>query len=93
MWLIAADCHELLDALPVLVADKDNDGDIVKTDSVADDIADTARYGLKSMVAPRGMPADEQLKEKLQDVRKSFVKAPTDEVLEDPFAKFGGKKR
>jgi hypothetical protein len=66
MWLIASECHELLDALPVLVADPDRDGDIIKTDSVADDIADTARYGLKSMLAPSGKPREVERQEVLQ---------------------------
>ena len=94
MWLIAADCHELLDALPVLVADPDKDGDIIKTDSVADDCADAARYGLKSMLAPSGTPKEQQLEEKFQAVRKAFVKTPGDAPLPgtDPFSKFRGKK-
>lgn len=65
MWLIAEECHELLDALPLLVADEERDGDIVKTDSIADDIADCARYGLKSMVAPRVKPKEVERQELL----------------------------
>ena len=65
MWLIAEDCHELLDALPVLVADEDRDGDIVKTDSIADDIGDTARYGMKSMIAPHAKPKEVEREELL----------------------------
>jgi hypothetical protein len=93
VWLIALECHELLDALPVLVADKDKDGDIIKTDSVADDIADTARYGIKSMVAPAVMPKEEKVKQAIEDVRKQFVAKPAESTPGvDPFAKFGGKK-
>lgn len=94
MWLIAADCHELLDALPVLVADEEKDGDIVKTDSVADDCADAARYGMKSMLAPGGTPKEQQLEDKFQAVRKALVKNPADVPLPgvDPAAKFGGRK-
>lgn len=58
MWLISEECHELLDALPVLVADEKDDGDIIKTESLADDIADTARYGMKSMVSPHAKPKE-----------------------------------
>jgi hypothetical protein len=93
LWFIALECHELLDAIPVLVADPEKDGDIIKTDSVADDIADTARYGLKSMVAPVGMPKEEKVKQAIEDVRKGFVtKAVEATPGVDPFAKFGGKK-
>jgi hypothetical protein len=77
MWLIASDCHELLDALPVLVADEEKDGDIIKTDSLADDIGDTARYGMKSMVSPHQKPEEEVRQElldsfdtKLERIRK-----------------------
>jgi hypothetical protein len=63
MWLIAEECHELLDALPVLVADDERDGDIVKTDSIADDVGDCARYGMKSMIAPHAKPQEEERQE------------------------------
>jgi hypothetical protein len=56
MWLISADCIELADAIPLLVADENKEGDVLKTESIADDVADSARYGLKSMLAPRGKP-------------------------------------
>jgi hypothetical protein len=66
VWLIAEDCHELLDAIPVLVADPDKDGDIIKTDSLADDIADTARYGIKSMLALHPKPKEVERREMLE---------------------------
>jgi hypothetical protein len=66
LWLIAEDCHELLDAIPVLVADPDRDGDIIKTDSLADDIADTARYGIKSMLALHPKPKEVERREMLE---------------------------
>lgn len=66
MWLIAQDCHELLDAIPVLVADPERDGDIIKTDSLADDIADTARYGIKSMLALHPKPKEVERQEMLE---------------------------
>jgi hypothetical protein len=74
VWLISSDCYELLDALPVAVADEERDGDIVKTDSVADDILDTARYGLKSIPTPKAQPKDERRKQQLasfdDDIRR-----------------------
>lgn len=66
MWLIAEDCHELLDAIPVLVADPERDGDIIKTDSLADDIGDTARYGIKSMLALHPKPKEVERAEMLE---------------------------
>ena len=65
MWLIAEDCHELLDAIPVLVADDERDGDIVKVESIEDDIADCARYGMKSMISPANKPKAEERQELL----------------------------
>lgn len=93
MWLISTSCHELLDALPVLVANQEKDGDIVKTDSVADDIADTARYGIKSMLNPAVKPEHDQLDEQFQEVRKRFT-AKVEEAKpgEDWFGRFGGSK-
>jgi hypothetical protein len=66
LWLISEECHELLDALPVLVADPERDGDIIKTDSIADDIGDTARYGLKSMLALHPKPKEVERSEMLE---------------------------
>lgn len=73
MWLILEECHELLDALPVLVADPDHDGDIIKTESLEDDIADTARYGLKSELSPAGKPIEEQRQDMLAGVRDQVI--------------------
>jgi hypothetical protein len=66
VWLILEDCHELIDALPVLVGDEEKDGDIVKTESIEDDVADCARYGMKSMAAPRAKPEAEAREELLE---------------------------
>lgn len=76
MWLITEECHELLDAIPVLVADTEKDGDIIKTETIDDDIGDTARYGMKSMLSPRGTPKEEQKKEELSklDAKRQRVR-------------------
>jgi len=47
-WLISTDCGELIRALPVLTRDPDFTEDILKTDQLADDCGESARYGLKS---------------------------------------------
>jgi hypothetical protein len=92
VWLIAAECHELIDAIPTLVADPNKDGDIIKTESIHDDIADCARYGLKSMLRPRGTPKSVQLEEKFQGVRRSFAKPTEAASGTDFWTRFGGKK-
>jgi hypothetical protein len=92
MWLISTACHELLDAIPVLVADQEKDGDIVKTDSIADDIADTARYGIKSMLNPNVQPKLDALADSIQSVREQHAaKVIPEKPGEDWFKGFGGK--
>jgi hypothetical protein len=57
IWLISAECPNLLESLPLLMRDPKNLDDILKTDTGAarleQDVADSARYGLKSMLRPR----------------------------------------
>jgi len=57
VWLISAECPNLLESLPILMRDPKNLDDIIKTDTGAarleQDVADSARYGLKSMLRPR----------------------------------------
>ena len=90
MWLIGEECHELIDAIPVLVADDEHDGDIVKTESIEDDIADSARYGFKSMVSPSKKPHEEERKElidsfdeKIRRIRERRAKNTGDDQPQD----------
>jgi phage terminase large subunit len=55
-WFISSDCPGLLSAIPVLKHDEVRREDVEKTEEVSDDIADSVRYGLKSMLASRGKP-------------------------------------
>ncbi len=57
-WLIAEGCVELVNALPLLVRDEKNLEDVLKTATLPDDVADGARYGLKSMLSPRNKPRE-----------------------------------
>jgi hypothetical protein len=50
-WIITQNCYELLESLPVLTRDESNIEDILKSDG--DDVADSARYGIKSRLDPR----------------------------------------
>lgn len=56
IWLISGECPALLEAIPVLMRDRKNIDDILKTDKgqarIEQDVADAIRYGLKSMLAP-----------------------------------------
>jgi phage terminase large subunit len=50
-WIITRNCYELLESLPVLTRDEANIEDILKCEG--DDVADSARYGIKSRLDPR----------------------------------------
>ena len=50
-WIITKNCYELLESLPVLTRDEANIEDILKSEG--DDVADSARYGIKSRLDPR----------------------------------------
>lgn len=57
IWLISTDCPELLKSIPLLMRDPKNIDDVLKTDKggakIEQDVTDSARYGLKSMLAPK----------------------------------------
>lgn len=59
-WLISTLCPELYNAIPLLMRDPKKLDDVLKTDKtsakIEQDAADTARYGLKSMLSPGKKP-------------------------------------
>lgn len=56
-WFISEMCPEALNAIPALEYDSDKGGeDILKTDSVYDDIGDELRYGLQDMLNSAAKP-------------------------------------
>ena len=48
--MVSAECAEVIMAIPLLARDPDNLEDVLKTNTVADDVADGFRYGYKSML-------------------------------------------
>jgi len=50
-WLITKNCEKLIESLPTLTRNGANIEDILKCDG--DDVADSARYGIKSRLDPR----------------------------------------
>jgi hypothetical protein len=50
-WLITTNCEGLIESLPNLTRDESNIEDILKCEG--DDVADSARYGIKSRLDPR----------------------------------------
>ncbi len=55
-WLITSNCAQLIEALPALTRDERNIEDVRKF--AGDDVADSARYGLKSRFEPAHPPAE-----------------------------------
>lgn len=72
-WLISEDCPELFRAISLMMRDKKNLEDVLKTDKtsvkIEQDCADTARYGLKSMPRLVETP-DEELSPDEQDAQR-----------------------
>lgn len=75
MWKISQDCPKLIECLPNLIHDEDELEDVLKVDwtpgQVGDDPYDSARYGLKSHLAPRGKPLNIRVKEKVEAYAQS----------------------
>lgn len=64
-WIITDNCVEAVAALPIAVFDqKKNNEDILKTDSVADDVLDDLRYGIYSPGAPAKKAASIEFQER-----------------------------
>lgn len=76
-WIIfKKECPELIKAIPSLVRKKDKPEDIAKTETLADDCADAARYGLVSMLAQGHKPDSIVLSEKMEKIPKLSSGAP-----------------
>jgi len=56
MLLVSSECPQIIASVPLLVRNKKDPGkleDVLKTDTIADDVGDCLRYGYKSMLDPR----------------------------------------
>lgn len=97
MWQIADSCPKLIQCLPTLIRDEDNEEDVLKVDysenEVGDDAYDGASMGLQHMLGSSSIPRDFLLAEKLAGIRKGFAgQGETVIPGQDPFARFGGRK-
>ena len=67
--LMSSECAELLNSIPALLRDPKNLDDVLKTDlstaKIEQDLGDTARYLLKSMLNPRKKSEQEEFSEKM----------------------------
>lgn len=79
-WTISSACTKLIEILPTLTRDPDKTEDILKIDG--DDPADSARYGLKSKLAPGKKPIEVRVAERVDVIRESNPQmGPTDEMM------------
>ena len=95
MWVISQNCEKLIECIPTLVRDMEsNPEDVLKVDysenSIGDDPADCARYGLQAMLGAAQKPMSVMRAEKLKDVAASYLPKPQ-VVKGDFFHRFGGK--
>lgn len=65
-WTIAENCALLIECLPTLTRDPANVEDVLK--HAGDDPADSARYGLKSRLAPGRAPVGQRVAERITAV-------------------------
>lgn len=84
-WLIADNCTQLIETLPMLVRDEKNVEDVLKMDG--DDAPDSARYGLKTRLAPRRPPIDQRIAAKVTS------QDPTTRALQAKRAMFEEQKK
>jgi hypothetical protein len=62
-WVIAETCARLIECLPALTRDPASVEDVLKASG--DDPADSARYGLKSRIAPGRVPIEQRVAERV----------------------------
>ncbi len=79
MWLISDACPKLIQCIPTLIRDEDNEEDVLKVDwsenEVGDDPADAARMGLQYMLGKSAIPIDVQRQRLLASVREQTIGA------------------
>jgi phage terminase large subunit len=80
-WVIAENCERLLDCLPSLTRDPANVEDVLKASG--DDPADSARYGLKSRIAPGRVPIEQRVAERVTAVDPTSRAIWTQKFLAD----------
>lgn len=75
-WLIRDTCPEAIRSIPILMRNPEKLEDVLKTDSLADDVGDELRYGMKSYLAPRQVPEEivhAEQRAKLVDLQSKFL--------------------
>lgn len=72
LWKVTRDCPVLVRSMPTLIRDERRLEDVLKVDAsendLGDDAADSARYGLKTRLSPRGKPLEVRVMERVEQV-------------------------
>lgn len=77
-WILTENCEEAINALPMVIFDeKKQNEDILKTNTLADDVADDLRYGLYSASDPDALSADESFRRQV-----NHLKDPTNRAIQ-----------
>lgn len=73
-WLIAADCPEIINAIPLAMRELTDLDDITKTDKstarIEQDVLDDVRYGLKTMLEPGSKPKQQIVAEEIKKLQE-----------------------
>lgn len=75
VWIISANCAQLIAAIPLAMRDPKNLNDILKTDKgaakIGMDTIDSARYGVKSMLQPGRKPKEVEAEERFRELQEA----------------------
>lgn len=77
LLLVSANCPQVISAIPMLIRDPKRLEDVLKTEQIADDVADALRYLYKSMLYPGKKP--EQLVK--QEVYEAAGESPNAKAM------------
>jgi hypothetical protein len=80
-WVIGENCERLIECLPALTRDPASIEDVLKASG--DDPADSARYGLKSRIAPGRVPLEQRVAERVTAVDPTSRAIWTQKFLAD----------
>lgn len=92
MWQVSDACPKLIECIPTLIREEDNEEDVLKVDfgenEIGDDPYDSASMGLQHMLGTPMKPKGVQLEERLRGVRAQFAGTS---LAGTSFEQFGGR--
>jgi hypothetical protein len=94
-WIISEECEKLLQSIPLLLRDPKRLEDVKKTDTLADDFGDCARYGIKTHLSPNKKPYENVRAEILANCANNTARYMADLQLQEQWKnknKFIGRR-